>query len=922
MRPVHLKISAFGPYAGYTEIPLGELGTQGLYLITGDTGAGKTTIFDAICYALFGEASGPARNDTSMFRSKYADPDTPTVVELLFTHAGEEYTVKRNPEYMRPAKKGKGLTRQLAEAELHMPDGRIITKIRPVNDAIEGLLGINRDQFSQISMLAQGDFLKLLLADTKTRIEVFRELFKTENYLALQKKLDGSEKDLNGRVKDERKSIAQYISGIQADKDDVLMTEVERAQKDEMTAEDVVALLDALTGKDEALKDSIDEELENAGRELESVNAAIGAAQVIEKARNSLKEARERLAVEEPKKEGLGAALREAEDALKDKPSYEKQATLIESELQSYDKALALDKDISDTGKKRSDLEAEIERDKKKEQALISELAGYREELEGIKDTAADLAKCDARISGIRAEAAETGEVQETLDSLDKDRAKLTAAQESYREADAVFRRLNLEYENLEQAFLDGQAGILAGGLKDGQKCPVCGSLSHPSPACISQDVPTERELEVAKKSAESARVKREAAATEAGGLDKTVQNKEEELRKKLLKLFNDDSLDRAYESLKKASLDCRKRLKEEEEKAKKLRDDAGRKDELDALIPKKEKELEEIRAGIGRIGILTAQIVSDLEAKTSLLLDLKKSLRFEDKKSAQDEMKKLQKKAEDLQSAYNLAKKSYEEHLSTINDLKAVIKSNEKTVSSAGEVDLTAKKERQAELNAIRKECMGRRETVAGRIASNERIRHSIIMKSDSLSQLEKKLQWVRTLSYTANGQLSGKEKIMLETYIQTAYFDRIIQRANLRLMTMSAGQYELVRLKEAGNTKSQSGLDLGVTDHYNGTERSVRTLSGGESFMAALSLALGLSDEVQSSAGGIQIDTLFVDEGFGSLDMNSLDQAYRALAGLAEGNRLVGIISHVEDLKERIDRQVIVTKEKSGGSSIRIKV
>ena len=187
-------------------------------------------------------------------------------------------------------------------------------------------------------------------------------------------------------------------------------------------------------------------------------------------------------------------------------------------------------------------------------------------------------------------------------------------------------------------------------------------------------------------------------------------------------------------------------------------------------------------------------------------------------------------------------------------------------------------------------------------------------------MAEVERKLQWVKALADTANGKLSGKDKIMLETYIQTTYFDRIIRRANLRLITMSSGQYELIRLKEADNAKSQSGLDLGVIDHYNGSRRSVKTLSGGESFMASLSLALGLSDEVQSSAGGIRIDTMFVDEGFGSLDPEALDMAYKALAGLIEGNRLVGIISHVADLKDRIDRQIVVTKEKSGGSRIEI--
>ena len=233
MRPTKLSISAFGPYAGYVEIPMDMLGNEGLYLITGDTGAGKTTIFDAICFALFGEPSGPTR-DKTMFRSKYADPQTPTEVGLCFIHGKKQYRVKRNPEYMRPAKRGGKMTREPAEAELYLPDGSVITKTRTVTEAIENILGVNRDQFSQIAMLAQGDFLKLLLADTRTRIEIFRELFKTDNYLALQKKLDTSEKELLAGIKDERKSVDQYISGIAVDEDDVLSVEVKKAVAGEL----------------------------------------------------------------------------------------------------------------------------------------------------------------------------------------------------------------------------------------------------------------------------------------------------------------------------------------------------------------------------------------------------------------------------------------------------------------------------------------------------------------------------------------------------------------------------------------------------------------------------------------------------------------------------------------------------------------
>ena len=234
--------------------------------------------------------------------------------------------------------------------------------------------------------------------------------------------------------------------------------------------------------------------------------------------------------------------------------------------------------------------------------------------------------------------------------------------------------------------------------------------------------------------------------------------------------------------------------------------------------------------------------------------------------------------------------------------------------------IDIEKTKEEQHKLKDRQQELIEEGETVAGRLDSNKRTRSNIVARASSMADIEKKLSWVKTLSDTASGKISGKDKVMLETYVQMTYFDRIIRRANLRLVTMSGGQYELVRLKEADNVKSQSGLDLGVIDYYNNTTRSVKTLSGGESFMASLSLALGLSDEVQSSAGGIRIDTMFVDEGFGSLDPDALDMAYKALAGLIEGNRLVGIISHVSELKNKIDRQIVVTKEKSGGSRVEL--
>lgn len=249
MRPIKLVMSAFGPYAGRTEVDFEKLGTNGLYLITGDTGAGKTTIFDAIAYALYGEASGDLR-DSSMLRSKYAELETPTEVELVFVYDGKEYTVKRNPEYERKAKKGDGVTVQKAEAELHYPDGRVVTKIKDVNTAIVDIMGVDRNQFSQIAMIAQGDFRKLLVADTKERQEIFRKIFKTDYYRILQDKIRSEYSAVKNEYEVAQNSVKQYISGIQCDENDVLNIEATKARNGEMIVEDVVELISKILEND------------------------------------------------------------------------------------------------------------------------------------------------------------------------------------------------------------------------------------------------------------------------------------------------------------------------------------------------------------------------------------------------------------------------------------------------------------------------------------------------------------------------------------------------------------------------------------------------------------------------------------------------------------------------------------------------
>lgn len=919
MRPLNLKVSAFGPYAGHTDIPMSELGEQGLYLITGDTGAGKTTIFDAICFALYGEPSGDTR-EKSMLRSMYAAPETPTEVELVFSHAGKEYTIKRNPEYMRPKKSGDGYTKELSNAQLQMPDGRVITKEKDVTKAVEELLGINRDQLSQIAMLAQGDFRKLLFASTNERMSIFREIFKTQNYLTLQNHLDDRQKALYGEVSDGKKSVAQYVKGIQVDKDNVLSLEVDKAMSGDMLTEDVLELLDKLISEDELLVAQIEGNRLRLDAKIEKNNKQLGAENTLRNAKKAIKTARERLEEEEPKAKKLEEDVKEAKEKLKEKEILEKEAHKIEVELHNYDILDDLIEEIEESNNSYTDLNNDLEEAMKKRAEESEELNNTKIEKEKYKDVGANIERIKGDIEKIEKDENDVKELSISLKEYTIGMEELEEHQKEYKILSDTFNRLNAIYEAKDQAFRDGQAGILADRLEEGEKCPVCGSTTHPMLAQLSEDVPTEQELKQSKKDAEKARKDRDDKAQIISGEKTVLETRAIELEKKGKKLIDIQNIpesfkkiDEVLKNIESIKGQAKKALDEENKKAKK-------KEELEERIPKLEEDIEKLGKDIEDWKGDCSAIKSSITEKEKRLKSIKAGLEFENKDKALEVKERLTNEAKTIQGVYDKAEGAYKIQKETVSTLKTSITENQKTIDSS--VVEAAKSYDPLELREEMDSVIEEGKIVARRLNNNKDTRTHIMKKSDSITIVEKELEWVQALSNTANGKLKGKDKVMLETYIQTTYFDRIINKANLRLLTMSDGQYELTRMKEAEKKKGQSGLDLCVIDHNNGSQRNVKSLSGGESFMASLSLALGLSDEVQSSAGGIQIDTMFVDEGFGSLDTETLELVYKALAGLTEGNRLVGIISHVTDLKERIDKQIVVTKSKSGGSAIEIVV
>lgn len=896
-----------------------DLGDSGLYLITGETGAGKTTIFDAICFALYGEASGVSR-EPAMLRSKYAEPEVPTLVELTFSHGGKEYMIKRSPEYLRPAKKGGGSTKQLAEAELHLPDGSVITRIKDATAKIEEILGINREQFSQIVMLAQGDFLKLLLADTKERVLIFRKLFATQKYQELQSRLEEKRKEIEGSVKDGQKSIRQYVSGILADPVSVFSGDVEKAKKGEMTLEETLELLEKLNSQDEEKKEELEQRLKSIVEELETVNARLGAAEALRTAKEALQAAKGRLAAQEPKKENLQKDFDSTKEAMQGKQKLEADAVKLEAELKGYDQAAALEREaesLEQAGKKQS---GEVEKENSRRKGNQELLGGLKAEQAGLKDSGAELEKLKGLLEKAETALAALGELALTKKEYDRQKEELKKAQEKYLAKDESFRRLNHTYESMEQAFRDGQAGILAQGLREGERCPVCGSTEHPHPAVKSLKVPSELELKKAKQEAEHSRGERDQAAKEASGHRKGFETLAAEFSRNLQKTLGDGEPETADSRLERAFEETKERKRELEGAISEEKRRADRKLWLEAEIPRLEAENLVLSQEIEKGSALAAAKLAQALEKRAQGESLRKGLSFANKEEAGKRIKSLQNQAKELQERYEAADRRLKEHEQLIAGLRAQIESQERTIRESKAGDGEAERQRQSQLKSDQEAAIKKSREIATRITTNTGIREHVTGNAREMVKREKELQWVSALANTACGKLSGVDKMMLETYVQTTYFDKIIAKANVRFMKMSSGQYELKRLTVAENAKSQSGLDLGVIDHYNGTERSVKTLSGGESFMASLALALGLSDQVQGSFGGIRLDTLFVDEGFGTLDTETLDQAYRALAGLTEGNRLVGIISHVTELKDRIDKQVVVKKLKSGGSVVEL--
>lgn len=940
MRPINLIVTGFGPYADRTEIPMDKLGGSGLYLITGDTGAGKTTIFDAITFALYGEASGENR-EPNMLRSKYAQPETPTEVELTFSYSDKVYKIKRNPEYQRPALRGSGMTRQTANAELTYPDGRVLTKRTEVNAAIKEIIGVDRKQFSQIAMIAQGDFQKLLFADTKERQGIFREIFHTKNFQSLQERLKEESGKLNRQCELSRNSVKQYVEGLQWEDSDILSLDVEKAKGNQLPIKEVVELVEKLLQQDVQKEQQMNDSIRAMEEQLTVINERIGKAEEYEKAREGLQKAQREKEQLLPRKAQLEEAVKKEQEQKPKLESLKRQLVLLEEQFDLYDEFGQKQQEFKHADRQLENGNVELKQNTECIQELAEKITALTEEYQSYEQAGVQKERLNRESEKASQYKDLLKQVQSALIQYETAGRELEKAQAIYVQAVHDSKEKKQIYERLNQAYLDEQAGLLAEHLTEGMPCPVCGSLTHPAPAQKSTQAPTTEQLKAAKQEAELAERKATEASSAAGSKKGVVQTQWENIEKQILEFVEESQIRRAFRQLSSHNDSSGKGLRlyeisslnetvcsEIQQQDSVLEDwkqqlkEADKKIERRALLEPmlqecgKKQEVLKQRCDTVKETLTTATVrKQELEEQ---IIKMKEKLKYETKSMAEAEKKKLEQEKQLMEQAMEQANAALADCEKALTQWETRIQQWKQQLESAIQVDVEQEKGERTKLTEQKQVVTERMKEIHTRRSNNADALKNIQSKSKDLEKQEETWKWVSALSNTANGNISGKEKVMLETYIQMTYFERIIARANTRLMIMSQGQYELKRCGVTDNNQRQSGLELNVIDHYNGTERSVKTLSGGEAFQASLSLALGLSDEVQSSAGGIRFDTMFVDEGFGSLDEESLRQAIRALAELTDGNRLVGIISHVAELKERIDKQIVVTKEKTGGSRV----
>lgn len=927
MKPLKLTMSAFGSYAGKNVIDFtGQ--QQGIFLITGDTGAGKTTIFDAITYALYNQTSGGERNG-NMMRSQYARPETETYVELEFLYRGQTYCVRRNPDYKitKTLKNGKIREQKVPHSvELTLPDGTVFPEKKNATDAkIIEILGLTADQFSQIVMIAQGDFLKLLYTKSDERKMIFSKLFRTDIYWKIQENLRRKSMEMDEHIQENDRAFEQEKSRI------IPLPESEELPLDELVERLRERLKDAL--KEQNLRRANVEELNKKITKYEEINKLFVS---LEKIRQNGKELELRQVESKERRQQIENALK-ADKVLVAEQQNLRQQQAVEQSVQAIAKmeeTLTNNQEMFETLKTQlQEVEAEQKREaadiQKKMLALEQSFPSYealqnaRSEEQQAKKAWEDIEKTSEesfykKEAGIAALKEQQKRQEQAVEQTKKnwEQTSLSASESAK------------HYEHIYEAFLKEQAGILAENLSAGCPCPVCGSTIHPDPAKLSDHAVTELEVEQAKKTRAAAEEKRdlayaafEAEKTEKQKLAQAVEKEEADfvLAQTIAKQQRKEA-EQNYVSLQKIAEQIREKLVYPS-----LAEAKKQYAAMQKTMESAEQEIEKKRRKVSDL----AEAMNTLKGQKLAEEENQKSAKKLAVKTEKEYAKLLEKSGFVSEETYHLAilpersrlklEREEKEYESQCLRQQSEQKLLEKQVSGKTYTDTTELNEQlKAEKQAL-KEAEKTYMELHTAYENDRSVLQNCAIYLEKGKKLESEDQVIKSLSKTANGRLSGSAKIDFETYIQRQYFKQIIHEANKRLLTMSNHQF-ILKLKEEANTgrKTNEGLDLSVYSLVTDSERDVKTLSGGESFLAALAMALGLSDIVERSAGAIHPDMMFIDEGFGSLDAQSRQQAIEVLGKLAGDSRMVGIISHVTELKEQIDRKLVVSRTDKGSRAV----
>lgn len=1006
MKPLKLTMQAFGPYATKTVIDFSVF-DSGLFLVAGDTGSGKTSIFDAITYALYNEVSGSLK-DPSMMRSDYAKPTDETFVELEFLHNGKKYVVRRNPRYKRAKLRGDGFTDQPARASLIFPNGTEEDKLIKVDEHIRNILGIDADQFKQIVMIAQGEFLRLLNASSVERSEIFRTIFDTHDYVRIQYALGEDASRLRKELDRYEVSISNLYQQIENpfdlrlaedfNKDIQVLMDYDINKRDQLieNINNNNIIKERLT-KRIALQASINQDIKNLELVTSELNALRKRQDFVEKDRSylrllkrankellpiivSFEEIETRLKKEKLNFEKIDEKLRVNKEKLTKELALKNELDEVRNSfnqrfnfLENLSKSFSVYKELDRISHLKSQLEKNLKEATILRDDLSVQILAKKKHIEVLRDRQRTFINLDKQYMLKSQELKEDEKQLAVLESVKYNISELKELESQYKrlrekfdELDGNFVKKRDFYHEQEDLFYRSQAGILAEKLVDNKPCPVCGALNHPSPAILLEGYLPKNDLDALKVEVDQLRSDREKVSLALGNLKVKMDRVMESVDKQMEgKTFNYKDL----ENIREIVDTKQKELSEIKNKLVAL-------EVSDEVISMEVQTLNDLERKFESVNIkdLENELLSNTVKLETMLKDLKYTSLNEAEKVYKNEL-----------ALYEADQKSVEENDNKVNELKAIIDTlnakkldlNERIEVLSNQLnklelkyrekidlleivdvdkvlnDLEKMEDLEASINSFDstlREFEVKRKDLKARVTdqkivdlsdlesklhvlnqelevlSNQLKEYDFrIKKHEDLLEIYKDLsidyqrvlhrfETVSGLEKTMRGNLSGRDRITLEQYVQSAYFEYVINEANKRFIKMTDNQFELFRQSEADNKRSQSGLDLEVLDHYTGKKRPVKTLSGGESFKASLALALGLSDVTQSSVGGVVIDAMFVDEGFGTLDRDSLSHALDILLELAEDERLVGVISHVPELREIVDQQIIVHKSSSG--------